>query len=485
MLLKKREKKDKIESKNKITMNKNIQLIPFLTLAAASVNAQQSQPNILFITADDLGYESLGYNGNSTPNISPNIDRLASESMQFHCAFVTASISQPSRSSWITGRYPHHNGTVGFNPISNENPMLGKEMRRGGYYTALYGKGTHFAPITEEHWDDCVPHVTGSGRNATEFEKLLVRSMNESEKRHQPFFIIANCADPHRPFYGTPKDIKNVPKPSRVYTPNEVDVPGYLMDIPETRNELAHYYSSVKRLDDIVGRMLHVVDSLGKRENTIIIFASDNGAAIPFAKGSCYLQSHKTPLLIRIPNKSSSVDTTHFICGIDMMPTILDMAHVGKVEGMDGFSFYPLLEGKKQPERTHVNVVYHRDHFMPTEQRAYHDQKWGYIYNEWRAWENQREINFVADNNAHKMFGKAETDSVRLRKEFFLKRAPEELYDYEHDPYALHNLADDPQYRNVLVDMRAKMLKWMEEMNDYCYSGYTMYVARNGKLNKK
>ena len=71
MLLKKREKKDKIESKNKITMNKNIQLIPFLTLAAASVNAQQSQPNILFITADDLGYESLGYNGNSTPNISP------------------------------------------------------------------------------------------------------------------------------------------------------------------------------------------------------------------------------------------------------------------------------------------------------------------------------------------------------------------------------------------------------------------------------
>ena len=143
------------------------------------------------------------------------------------------------------------------------------------------------------------------------------------------------------------------------------------------------------------------------------------------------------------------------------------------------------MEGKKQPERTHVNVVYHRDHFMPTEQRAYHDQKWGYIYNEWRAWENQREINFVADNNAHKMFGKAETDSVRLRKEFFLKRAPEELYDYEHDPYALHNLADDPQYRNVLVDMRAKMLKWMEEMNDYCYSGYTMYVARNGKLNKK
>ena len=144
---------------------------------------------------------------------------------------------------------------------------------------------------------------------------------------------------------------------------------------------------------------------------------------------------------------------------------------------MDGFSFYPLLEGKKQPERTHVNVVYHRDHFVPTEQRAYHDKKWGYIYNEWRAWENHRDINFVADNNVG-MFGRAEADSVRARKEFYLKRAPEELYDYENDPFALHNLAEDPKYRKILWNMRDKMHNWMEATNDYCGSGYNMYVAQ-------
>ena len=164
--------------------------------------------------------------------------------MQFRNAFVTVSVSQPSRSSWITGRYPHRNGAVGFNPICNENPMLGKQMRKAGYFTALYGKGTHFAPITEEQWDDCVAELPNYGRDASEFEKVIVKSIKESTKRNRPFFIIANCADPHRPFYGTPNDYKDTPKPSRVYTPKEVDVPGYLMDIPETREELSHYYSS-------------------------------------------------------------------------------------------------------------------------------------------------------------------------------------------------------------------------------------------------
>lgn len=286
-------------------MNKYIPFFTLLTISA-TVTAQKAKGlNIIFISADDLGYESLGYTGNSTPDISPNIDRLASESVQFHNAFVTASVSQPSRSCWVTGRYPHRNGAVGFNPISNDELMLGREMRKAGYYTAIYEKANHYAPISPEHWDDCVPHVDGMGRDASAFEQLIVRGIKAAEKQHQPFFIMANCADPHRPFYGTPKDYKNVPKPSRIYTPKEVDVPGYLMDIPETRRELAHYYSSVKRLDDIVGRMLYVVDSLGKDKNTIIIFASDNGAALPFAKASCYLQSHKTPLLIKYPGKKS------------------------------------------------------------------------------------------------------------------------------------------------------------------------------------
>ncbi|MGN0187945.1 MAG: sulfatase [Candidatus Cryptobacteroides sp.] len=468
-------------------MNKNVNLIlggtMSLLCAGACSTKQNEKYNILFITADDLGYESLGYTGNDTPDISPNVDRLASESMQFHNAFVTASISQPSRCCWITGRYPHHNGAIGFNPVSNDNPMLGREMRRTGYYTALYGKGTHFAPITAEHWDDCVPELPGYGRDADEFERVVAKSITAAEKRNLPFFIVANCADPHRPFHGTPNDYKGVPLPSRVYAPEEVDVPGYLMDIPETREELAHYYSSVKRMDDIVGRMLSVLDSMGKRGNTIVIFASDNGAALPFAKGSCYLQSHKTPLLIRYPGNRPSVDTVHFISGIDMMPTILDMAQADKVGGMDGHSFYPLLEGKIMPEFEHVNVVYHRDHFVHTEQRAYHDKKWGYIYNEWRAWEYERKINFVADNNIG-MFGSAKADSVRVRRDFYLRRAPEELYDYENDPFSLHNLAEDPQYKEVLEDMRSKMFQWMDKMNDYCWSGYNMYLQqmrREGK----
>ena len=164
--------------------------ITSLLFCGACVTKQNEQLNILFITADDLGYESLGFTGNTTPDISPNIDSLATESMQFRNAFVTVSVSQPSRSSWITGRYPHRNGAVGFNPICNENPMLGKQMRKAGYFTALYGKGTHFAPITEEQWDDCVAELPNYGRDASEFEKVIVKSIKESTKRANFFCLI-------------------------------------------------------------------------------------------------------------------------------------------------------------------------------------------------------------------------------------------------------------------------------------------------------
>lgn len=451
-------------------------LITPISLLGIGVFAQDQRPNILFLSADDLGYDFLNCTGNTTPDLSPNIDRLASESLRFTRAFVSVAVSQPSRSVWITGCYPHRNGAVGFNPITQPRAMLGERLRKAGYYTGLLGKGTHYAPNGPEHWDNFIPHMAGLGRDADAFVNEIRETIVNAEQEGKPFFIHANCADPHRPFSKSPADYKNMKEPSRLFSPDEVDVPEYICNTPEARQEIAWYCNSVRRLDDVVGAVLKLIDDLGIEDDTIVIFASDNGAPLPFCKGSCYMQSDRTPLMIRMKGLKPGFDHEHWINGIDMMPTILDMASAPQPEYMDGTSFYPIITKKeKQSYRDHVHVVFHRNQMTSHEQRAIHTEHYGYIYNEWRAWEYMRDINFVADNNIG-IFGSCEDPEVAARRSFYLKRAPEELYDYSRDPFSLHNVVDDPAYADVLREMRKHMHQWMIDTHDYAEQGYIMYV---------
>jgi N-sulfoglucosamine sulfohydrolase len=457
-------------------------ILSFVLSASAQDAApvEPKRPNILFITADDLGYDSPGCCGNKTPDITPNIDTLASQGLRFEKAYVTVSVCQPSRSVWITGRYPQRNGAMGFNPITQPMPMLGEEMKKAGYHTSLLAKVEHFAPVNAKNWDIINNDVN---RDPEQYRKVVTDCIAKAQAEGKPFFIIANIHDPHRPFAKSPQDpYKNKPAPSRLYKPSEVDVPGYLCDVPEARQELSYYYNSVRRCDDTVASILSTIDSEKLHDNTVVLFASDNGAPLPFAKGSAYVQSDRTPLIIRWPAtiKPGRVDKEHFVSGIDMMPTILDIAGGSQPDGMDGFSFLPVLKGEKQPQRDHVNVVFHRDQTKSFEQRAYHDAKYGYIYNEWVAWTPRRKVNFVADNNQG-MFGKATDPVVAARLDFYLHRAPEELYDYSKDPFALHNLAYDPAYESILKDMRKNMYAWLNKLGDTCFQGYKLYFERLGK----
>src|SRR5688572_25745896 len=97
------------------------------------------RPNILIITADDLGYESLGIHGCPIPGITPNLDRLAREGLRFERAYTPEAICQPSRQMLLTGRYPQNYGSVGFNPIAPDVPTLGQLLREAGYHNGIFG----------------------------------------------------------------------------------------------------------------------------------------------------------------------------------------------------------------------------------------------------------------------------------------------------------------------------------------------------------
>jgi N-sulfoglucosamine sulfohydrolase len=473
-------------------------LLPLLSLAlvagtalGAPEGAPKKRPNVLLITADDLNWDSLGVTGCKVPGITPHLDRLAGQGMRFGHAHVTIAVCQPCRSVLMTGRYPHRNGALGFQPIKRDVPTLQESLRAAGYFNGILAKVPHLAPIDKFCWDRVVrSNQLGRGRDPDLYYRHARDFFAEAKKAGKPFFLMANAQDPHRPFAGSQQEKRRKrpgppwPGVRRTYKPKEVNVPGFLPDIPPVRKEIAQYYTSVHRCDEIVGAVLKALKESGMEGETLVMFLSDHGMALPFAKTNCYLHSTRTPWIVRWPGrvKAGVVDREHFISGIDFMPTVLDALGLPTVEGMDGRSFLPLLMGKEQEGRGQVYTVFHRtagrrDYPM----RSIQDKKYGYIYNAWADGktvfrnESQNGLTMRAMRKA------AETDPrIAARVKLFLYRVPEELYDYEKDPDARTNLANDPAHQDVLARFRAAMQKQMKEVADPLAGDYAAYLKKAG-----
>jgi len=446
--------------------------------SAFGANEQKKRPNILLITADDMNWNAPGCFGGKTPDITPNIDRLASEGVRFEHAHITIAVCQPSRSVLMTGRYPHRNGAEGFQPINTNVPTLQEQLNNAGYIQGILGKVKHLAPPEKFEWDMSEDiQDLGSGRNPELYYKYAGDFFRQAASQKKSFFLMANSHDPHRPFHGSEQEqkkfakaLKNIPAPSRVYKSDEIEVPGFLPELPDVRKEIAQYYSSVRRCDDTVGAVMRALRESGQAENTLIMFLSDNGMALPFSKTNCYLHSTRTPWIAAWPGriKPGTVDKQHFISGIDFMPTALDAAGVPAPTGMDGSSFLPVLLGKRQYERDKVFTQFHqtsgRNRFP---MRCVQGLRFGYIFNPWsdgkRVFKNESQSGLTF--NAMKAAAPND-DSVAARIKLFQYRVIEEFYDFKNDPDGLHNLIDDPDYTKNIDEMRASMLKWMKKTGD-------------------
>lgn len=465
-------------------------LLPLLAVGAAS------KLNILFITADDMNYDTPGFTGNPTPGLTPNLDRLAREGMWFVHGHVTVAVCQPSRECLMTGRYPHRNGAVGFYPVRDDVPTLQEILKAAGYHLGIMGKVAHLQPPAKFPWDFQPDGAAiGNGRDPAAYYQLTREFLQQAKAAGKPFFLMANSHDPHRPFAGSeqeqqraesgrkgkkksapqPDDEANpggvkYPPPARTYTTNEVCVPGFLPDLPDVRKEVAQYYSSAHRCDQTVGEVLRALKESGFEDNTLVMFLSDNGISLPFGKSNCYLSSTRTPWLVRWPGrtKPGTRDDRHFISGIDYMPTILEAVGLPLPAGMDGKSFLPLLTGGTQEGRDRVFTCYNET----SGRRAYpmrclQTARFGYIFNGWADGTNTYRAEPMNGLTYPAMQAAAKTDiAVAGRVELLLHRVPEELYDFAADPHGLKNLAADPQHREQLQQMRQAMLAWMEQTQD-------------------
>ncbi len=465
--------------------------MPAALLACALISlegqAAESRPaqdpavrtSVLLITADDLNYDSLGVTGSRTPDITPHIDRLASQGMRFAHAHVTIAVCQPCRSVWMTGRYPHRNAAEGFEPINPDVPTLGESFRAAGYLNGIMAKVGHLEPRAKHCWDVVVePDQLGQGRAPDLYYEHARTFFEKAKGEGKPFFLMANSQDPHRPFAGSAQQRRRGgdradpqhPELSRTYRPEEVEVPCFLPDLPDVRREIAQYYTSVHRCDETVGRLLKALDDAGLAENTLVMFLSDHGMPLPFAKTNCYLTSTRTPWIVRWPGRvrPGAVDTRHMVSGIDLMPTLLDALGLPPVDGVDGRSMLPLLDGKAQEGRDRVFTTFHctsgrNDYPM----RSVQDRRFGYIFNPWSDGSREFRNESQSGLTMNAMRAGAKTDeAVAARVKLFLYRVPEEFYDYEADPCALNNLIDDPQHRERISAFRGELLGWMAAVKD-------------------
>lgn len=430
-----------------------------------------AKPNLLLITVDDMNRDSVGAYGCPIENITPNIDSLAAEGIRFDRGFVNVAICMPCRAVLMTGRYPQASGALGFDKINPGVPSLPEALKKAGYYNSLIGKEIHVVPSRHEafHRIDKQKDL-GGGRSAGAYAKAVRNAIKEANKADKPFFIMANAADPHRPFAGAKGDgFENIPFPREI-DPKQVPVPGFLPDLPDIRTELATYFQSVARADQVVGAVLDELKASGQEDNTLVLFLSDHGMPLPFAKTNCYLASNITPFILRWPGRINpgSIDKKNFVSTIDVAPTFLAAAGVQNLEGGNGLPLLPLMKGAKQAGRERVFTFHQRPYsrkHLPM--RAVNDGDFLYIWNGWSDGKTQFR-NESMSGLTFKAMKNSDDPKARARADFYLHRTREELYDLSKDPDCLKNLlAERRGEQSGRVSVMTKALwHWMKEVND-------------------
>jgi len=448
----------------------------FILGAVLAISLYAAQPNILLLTVDDMSCDSVGVFGSKLANTTPNMDKLASQSLRFAHAHVTVGNCMPCRNVMLSGLYSHNNKVEGFYQVKDPGwPHLVDLMKRAGYFTGIRGKVSHSAPYQPYAWDadlDTLPDGSkGHIKDPKSYGISTTDGIAKAKAAGKPFCLVVNISDPHKPFWSKAKGGGKDPyTPSRIFKASEVPIPGFLFDDPQVREELALYYSSVRRADDCVGQVLAALKASGEADNTVVMFMSDHGMPLPFAKTQLYHHSTHTPWMARWPGvtKAGSVDKEHMISAVDFLPTILDITGTPHPKHLDGRSYLPLLKGGTQEDRDHVIKEYNENAGRSRDpMRGVQTKKYLYLFNPWSNGERVFATATTGTVTYRRMVDLASSSkSLSARLDLYKHRVPEELYDVTKDPDCLINLINQPKHQAELKELRAKLDAWMVRSKD-------------------
>jgi len=398
--------------------------LAFACGAGDSVDAgAEARPSIVFILSDDQSYGTMGHEGESWMR-TPGLDRLAAEGARFTHAFVTTSLCSPSRASFLSGRWARSHGVLdNQTELPSGLPTFASELGAAGYDTAYVGKWhmgwqrkrpgfdvsasyvgqgiyqdgvfeLNGEPVKTEGWVDDV---------ATDYALEFLR-----EERDAPFLLFVGFKSAHTPWEPPERLLGLYEGATLTPPPNVAAIPPYPRSgelnrlvaeglqrtpygVPEDWVELLGkarkrrrlkeganwlrpqrraYHQLIAGVDENVVRILDLLDELGLTENTIVVYASDNGlcngAHGTFIKRAAYEESIRVPLLVRYPplvRPGTSVD--RLALNVDLAPTLLELAGLEAPGAMQGRSLVPLFEGREAEWRT--SFVYENFYEPPFE----------------------------------------------------------------------------------------------------------------------
>ncbi|AEH38187.1 sulfatase family protein [Halopiger xanaduensis] len=430
----------------------------------------QPRPNIVLVHCHDLG-TYLGCYGAAVD--TPRIDAFAADGVRFDRHFVTAPQCSPSRSSLMTGRHPHQNGMLGLAhagwEIDEDEQLLPELLGAAGYETHLFGL-QHITEYPDRLGYDRIhsensltadgpPSVHESARArevAADFaDALAAGGLGE------PFFASVGFFEVHRmeetDGFGFADDRYETP------SPDDVDPLEFLPDDPGIRSDIAEIQGMVEALDDGVGTVLDALEDAGLTDETLVVFTTEHGLAMPRAKGTCFDPGIEAAFAVRYPAgfDGERVEDA-LVSNVDVFATLLEIADAPAPEKeIAGESFASLLreDGTYEPrDRIFAGMTWH-DRYNPV--RAIRTDRWKYIRNFWNL------PDVYLTNDIYR------SDAGReVRDEFYdEQRSHEELYDLEDDPLERENLLaedvpDDSEIADVHDRLRTELGDWMASTGD-------------------
>jgi len=447
-------------------------------MSAASAHSPDEHRNVLLIISDDHGLADSGCYGNPVLK-TPSLDSLAKKGVRFSSAFSTVASCSASRSVIFTGLFNHTNGQYGHQhgPANLHTQRwvrgLPAMLNEQGYHTGLIGK-FHVQPRQVYPFQELITSDVGyKSVKALQGNRdvwSMARQAGEffSSEPEKPFFLTVAYSDPHRDWVKSNAiDYPNVKK--ETYDPEEVILPPYLPDKPEVRRELAAYYQSVGRLDQGIGFLLEALEKSGRAGNTLIIYISDNGIAFPGAKTNLYDPGIRLPMIISSPTqRRHGLVNDSMVSYIDIAPTVLDWAGAGLPPyELPGRSILPVLE-QENPAGWDTVFASHTFHeiTMYYPMRVIRTRKYKYILNLAHGLEFPFASDLYESATWQGILRRGDGKMGVREVEKYIHRPKEELYELENDPHEVANVADDPQYKDVLDDLRVRLRSWQEATDD-------------------
>ena len=443
--------------------------------------APSSRPNILFIMTDDHAAHAISAYG-SKINKTPHLDKVAGEGIRLDRCFVTNSICTPSRAAILTGKYSHKNGVPVFNRFDGSQQTVAKLLQAAGYHTGMFGKW-HLGsdPTGFDRWKilpgqgayhDPVFYTSSARKKETGYCTDLITDFSidflDQRPKDKPFFLMCHQKAPHRNWQ--PREDKKakwakvqVPLPEtfdddyagksdaareatmRVedhLTPNDVKekppegLSGRDLKIWKYQRYMQDYLACVESVDDNIGRLMDYLDKQGLRDNTLVIYTSDQGFFLGdhgwYDKRFMYEESLRMPFLARWPGKVKPGTTSgDMVLNVDFAPTFLAAAGLPVPADMQGKNALGVLAGNT-PAGWRTDMYY----------RYYH---------------------YPADHRVQPHIG---VRTLTHKLIHFNKIDQWELYDLTVDPREKRNLISEPGQQAKVAELKSRLMALKKELGD-------------------